>query len=289
MDWPGDGSSQVRVTFVDVATGESFAVTEMPPDDLPESFEHSTTLHLGEDDWSVVDGQPKTRAEFSQSKSLTLHLRRVEKLDVSELLYSLPTICDRVPPLHDGPIAADAKNHVLHEDEWCQIEFAARDDREYLTRQVAQLRQFKIDHWTGHAWKNIFVRPDHPTEFATLGISVDGLQRALANLSPDGVLVYPSYVDPTSGARSVVGGFSFRVNEGTVIYGHQVHGVIASLAAHIDVQRDSVTKRAAGSLGAIAQLAPLLLVDWNTETLVEISNPNEIHEWLTLLTDAAEP
>ena len=60
-------SLKVEVTFIDDATGEPFGVTQIPPDDLPESFELDTTLHIGDDDWSVVDAQPSTRAEYAKS------------------------------------------------------------------------------------------------------------------------------------------------------------------------------------------------------------------------------
>jgi hypothetical protein len=38
----------------------------MPPDDLPESFEIDTTLHLGDSNWSVVHAEPQTKAEFTK-------------------------------------------------------------------------------------------------------------------------------------------------------------------------------------------------------------------------------
>jgi hypothetical protein len=45
-------SRKGKVIFIDDATGSAFATTEMPPSDLPETFEIATTLHLGDTDWS---------------------------------------------------------------------------------------------------------------------------------------------------------------------------------------------------------------------------------------------
>ena len=91
-------SRKVAVTLIDDATGRTFATSEFPPADLPESFEIETTLHLDDADWSVVHAQPRTRPEYTKSGSLTLRLRRVEKVDPSKILFSLPSICDRTPP-----------------------------------------------------------------------------------------------------------------------------------------------------------------------------------------------
>ena len=71
-------SRKVAVTLIDDATGRTFATSEFPPADLPESFEIETTLHLGDADWSVVHAQPLTRPEYTKSGSLTLRLRRVD-------------------------------------------------------------------------------------------------------------------------------------------------------------------------------------------------------------------
>jgi hypothetical protein len=67
-------NSKVKVTFIDESTGKPFGVTEMPPSDLPESFETNTTLHIRQEEWMVMDAQPATRAEYAKSKSLTLRL-----------------------------------------------------------------------------------------------------------------------------------------------------------------------------------------------------------------------
>lgn len=86
---------KVSVTFIDQATGAVFASSEMPPDRLPDSFETDTTFHLGDDDWSVVDAEPQTKAQFKKSGKLTLRLRKVEMIDPQELSYSQLDITER--------------------------------------------------------------------------------------------------------------------------------------------------------------------------------------------------
>ena len=100
-------SRKVLLTLIDDATGAAFATTEMPPADLPESFEIATTLHLGEADWSVVHAEPRTRAEYTRSGSLTLRLRKVEKIATEAISFSQLDITER----YDD-------NQRLGKDEW---------------------------------------------------------------------------------------------------------------------------------------------------------------------------
>lgn len=44
----------VAIEFIDATNGAVFASTKMPVDNLPDTFEVDTTLHLGDCDWSVV-------------------------------------------------------------------------------------------------------------------------------------------------------------------------------------------------------------------------------------------
>ena len=100
-------SRDVLVTFIDDATGAAFATTKMPPDDLPESFEIETTLHLGEADWSVVHAEPRTRGEYTKSGALTLRLLKIEKIGAEAISFSQLDITERFDD-----------NQGLGKDEW---------------------------------------------------------------------------------------------------------------------------------------------------------------------------
>lgn len=130
-------SSKVKVTFIDEATGGSFGVTEMLPTDLPESFEIDTTLHLGNEDWSVVGAQPKTRAEYEKSKSLVLRLRRIE-MDPSNIMFSLPSICDSIPGVTEHKLSG--AEFILAEDDWRQFEFVSNDRAADVDDEIEKIR-----------------------------------------------------------------------------------------------------------------------------------------------------
>jgi hypothetical protein len=88
-------SKKVSVTLVDDASGATFATSDMPVDDLPDSFETATTLHLGDADWSVVCAEPKLKTEFGKTRKLTIRLRKIQMMDPKELHYSQLDITER--------------------------------------------------------------------------------------------------------------------------------------------------------------------------------------------------
>jgi hypothetical protein len=100
-------SRKVLVTLIDDATGAAFATTKMPPADLPESFEVATTLHLGDADWSVVHAEPQTRERYTNSGSLTLRLRKIEKIATEAISFSQLDITEQFDD-----------NQTLGKDDW---------------------------------------------------------------------------------------------------------------------------------------------------------------------------
>ena len=45
---------------------------DLPIANLPETFELETTLHLGDNEWTVVSAEPRTKLEFASSGKLIL-------------------------------------------------------------------------------------------------------------------------------------------------------------------------------------------------------------------------
>jgi len=88
-------SRKVQVTFIDDATGAVFATSHMPPANLPESFELDTTLHLGDDNWSVIHAEPQTKKEYTRSGTLTLRLRKLEMVATESIRFSQLDITER--------------------------------------------------------------------------------------------------------------------------------------------------------------------------------------------------
>ncbi|MGN6544733.1 MAG: hypothetical protein ACTHK7_06775 [Aureliella sp.] len=86
---------EVLITFIEDATGAAMGTCKMPPEQLPESFELETTLHLDDAYWSVVHAEPRTRQEYTESGSLTLRLRKIEKIAPETVSFSQLDITEK--------------------------------------------------------------------------------------------------------------------------------------------------------------------------------------------------
>ena len=85
----------VSISFIDDRTSMEFATTDMPVGNLPDTFEIDTTLHLGDDDWFVVHADPSVKEEIARIGSLTLRLRKVERIATNEISFSQVDITER--------------------------------------------------------------------------------------------------------------------------------------------------------------------------------------------------
>lgn len=218
MAWFG---SKVAVTLIDVSTGEVIGRTEISPSDLPETFAVDTTLHLAGSDWSVVEATPQNRADYEKTKTLTLRLSRIEKIDPHDILFSLPSICDYIPPVADNPLTGDGLD--LAEDDWRQFELVSRQLAADTTCQLEAIRKIHETESTGAGWRKIHVRksPDPPI---VVCMPLAEVYRKLGTQSAlSGVTYY--------GASSPIKfGFSFIALDGQRFYGLAPQEMVSVLA-----------------------------------------------------------
>jgi hypothetical protein len=244
-------SRKVQVTLIDDATGAVFGVTKMPPEDMPESFALETTLHLGDADWSAVQAEPRTRAEYSRSGALTLRLRRIEKIDPRDLLFSLPSICDRLPALGSGPLAGD--ECLLAEDDWRQVELVSRVFAAECDAEIAAIRRIHEQASVGLGWREIHVRklPDPPI---SAPLTLADLDRAFGGVTLRGVAFHGA-------GAPIASGFSFKTADGLECYGVAEDGRVSVLGIVQDVPTAPPT-RSVDALAGIAREFDLDLVHW---------------------------
>jgi hypothetical protein len=243
-------SSKVRVTFIDDATGNSFAVTDLPPTDLPETFELDTTLHLGAEDWSVVAASPMTRAQYAKSKALTLRLRRVQFMDPREILFSLPSICKAIPGVSNQPLSGS--EFALAEDDWRQLEFVSRELAGEMDEEIAKIRLIHENASVkGVGWKEIHVRTKPEIPIAR-NLTLADLTKSLNLPGEPGGITYHE-------AQSrIADGYSLRTSEGLTIYGVAPAGNVQVIALSDAAQGAAEIDR----LEALAQELNLDLVHW---------------------------
>lgn len=100
-------------------------------------------------------------------------------MNPKNLLFSLPTFCDRIPLVESTAIdSTPAGSTVIDEDDWRQVEFAAVRDRAIVDRELAQLARFKVEKRAGAGWTDVFVRQSRPDAIAPLAIPLADLLRS---------------------------------------------------------------------------------------------------------------
>jgi len=134
----------VSVEFVDADTGYVIGRSDLPVGQLPESFDPDTTVQLGEDSWVVERADPVTAAEFVTAGRLTLTLRRLVQVPLSEILYSLPTICSVLPAV--GRPGGSGERLELLEDDWRQVELVSRSLLAEVETEFSAIRRIYEEH-----------------------------------------------------------------------------------------------------------------------------------------------
>jgi hypothetical protein len=213
--------SKVKVIFIDDTTGERFSVAKLQPADLPESFELQTTLHLGDEDWSVVDALPKSRAEYSKSNVLTLRLRRIKRIDPGSILYSLPSICEAIPAVSDQPLSG--AELVLAEDDWRQLELVSNRLAGEVDEEIANIRLIHENAAAEVGWYEMYVRtkPEPPLD---CNVTLSDIACAVnASAQSNGV----TYRGATS---RIADGYSLTTEDGMTIYGVAPYGNVRVIA-----------------------------------------------------------
>lgn len=242
----------IQVELIDEATQQLIARAELPAEQLPDSFEASTTLHLGEADWHVSSASAMTRAEYVAAGRLRLALRRIERVDPSKILYSLPTLENELPALRERA-PDDGEPYRLHEDDWRQVELvAARFDAE-LAAELAAIREVRAQR-RGAGFPRLHVRSRLAEPLAGVELRVADLRAALG---PDVALRALAFGD---GPGVVAGGFALVAGEGAV-YGREEGGRLACLCLANGCDP--------APLAALARAQGLRLVDWCAAELVD--------------------
>lgn len=235
--------STIHVELVDGATGQLFGTADLPADQLPETFATSTTLHLGADDWHVEHAAPMTRDEYVASGHLRLVIRKLEHVDPRQVLFSLPTLENALPPTREGDASAAC---VLHPDDWRQLELVASRFEPEIAVELAAIRAVHAER-RGVGFERLHVRERITEPLAGVELELDEVRAAIGGELARRELAF-------EGAPGVVaGGFAFLVESG-VVYGHEERGLVHC----IGIARGADSSR----LTALAKAHSLVIVDW---------------------------
>jgi len=142
-------SNTIKVQFIDSSNGNVIGISEMPPEQLPETFEIQTTMHLNDEDWSIEEAIPAHSKEFLQSKNLTLKMKKVEKMNPNDIWYTTPTISNEFPQTNTK--TKDSEFDIsIHEDDYRQKEFLNISSLPQIKEELKAIKEI----WENHSKKS---------------------------------------------------------------------------------------------------------------------------------------
>lgn len=249
----------IEMAFIDEASGSEFARTVLPPDQLPETFEISTTVRVGEEDWTVVAAEPAVRGEIVRAGRLRLVLRKqgpTAMYDPRALQFSMPTICDPLPVPDPRVSLADIRVFVINEDLWRDVEWVASQHAADVTTNFAAISAIRAS--ASGPFPKLHLRSSPATALLGCGFTVADLSTALGSSAEqlDGVVI------DTLGSGFIAGGFAFRLPDGAHVYGHCENAEIATMGLHREGPRESVPVALARLSGVMRAAADAGLVVW---------------------------
>jgi hypothetical protein len=177
-------------------------------------------------------------------------------LDPKTILFSLPTLCDGLPPL-ESPVESVPNGALrLHEDDWRQIEFVSSQDREVVNRELAELREFKVANKVGPGWKNVYVRDSRPEAVRASKIALSRVLELARQAAPARL-----FLETQGRSAEVRGGFAIPLDDDVLLYGNAIDGKVVSLNLHLKA-KDSLTPKVEAIAFAISRAFNLSVVDW---------------------------
>jgi len=178
---------------------------------------------------------------------------KAQTIDPATILFSVPTLCDALPPLAPPVEGVPSGSFQLHEDDWRQIEFVANGDRKAVERELAELRTFKEANQAGVGWKKVFVRSGRSEAIRASRIVLRRL------LDASGGVSRRLFIETGEGSAEVRGGFSIPLGDGAYLYGYAFDGTVVSL--NLQLAPDSPGGRNA-RISKIERAFGLFVVDW---------------------------
>jgi len=217
---------EIDVEFFEPQAGRPFATTKSPIDQLPDTFEIRTTLHIGDDEWRIVSADPPSKGDFRKTGRLKLVLVKVrtEWIAPRDVLYGLPTISNDIAGLEPASSLENAL--VVHEDDWRQSEVISSRFTSLMEGEFRAIRLIYEHERAGVGFKNLHIRSAIPEPLAGVELTLDLLRSEFSSAHEyDGVAF-----DHAAGL--IQHGFAFRNPTGLIVWGQtdaQGHPLVVCL------------------------------------------------------------
>jgi len=251
----GKDKNIIKVHFIESGKSESFAVSDMPLEQLPDTFEINTTMHLSGDDWQVIGAEPAQKEEFRIKGSLKLFLKKAEIVtaDPNDILYSLPTISNDIAGVENSEALENIV--VFKEDDWRQFEFLSVKYEQQIQKELQGVVDIYENHNLGVGFKEIYLRENITTPLQDINLELEILKEYF------NIKHQYSGVAFNNAAATIVSGFAFSTTSGWVLWG-QVNTDNTIKFMNITQTKDSDVNSFSTKIDTFLTENKLYAVDW---------------------------
>jgi len=197
-----------------------------------------------------------------------------QTVDPKSILFSLPTISDDLPELEQVQGRPEPDVLILHEDDWTQLEFFAKERLAEIERMLREFKPFEAANRAGAAWKKPFVRKISRQPV----VRGSKVPERLANLVGSKVAVAPIVMSAPSVGGRVKNGFTIPLGGNVTLYGCEDNTGIPVLGASLG--RDPVDHNLVEAFARLNATEGLILVDWRQQlVLTGVEADGNIGAW----------
>lgn len=257
----------IALEFVDADSGQPLYRSESAVEELPETFSGPTSVRIQGVEHDVVKAVPADSVEFRKSGRVKLWVRRRVFVPLNRILFTLPTITDRLPSC--GP-AGGKDLLVLPGDDWRQAEFVSRAALGEVEKELGEIRAVHGDARVEWGWSRMHLRrsPARPLAGRRVPLA-DVLRRFRTDARRyDGLALKGE-------PGAVEDGFALETGSLLVLYGRCAGEELRELCL---LPRKGAGADAA-ALAALAADHDLVLVDWCRAQVLP-SGAEELRAWL---------
>jgi len=254
----GFGKQKVQMTVINADDGQFIAKSALRPEDIPERFDLETTIHLGDQEFHVVEADPIDRERYTKSGKLTLKVRKVEYISPQEILFSLPTICNEIGAI--VPADTIGKRILqMHEDDWRQIELISKSLSAKIEGELSSIEEIYREKRVAEGFKALHVRKEIKEPLTSCNLTLTELKLKLEFTTVFDGIGYYTFGGPAESGL-VKNGFAFEGAAGLIVYGLVLNDVCTT----IGITGSNVTdpEQAAGGMARLLANFELVLVDW---------------------------
>lgn len=262
--WGKKKPKTVEVTLIELGKDEAFGVSQVPVDQLPDTFEINTTLHLGDVDWQVVEARPATKAEFRETGKVTVVLAKQEifnidpanllfNIDPANVLFSLPTISNDMAIVE--AVSSLENVLVLHEDDWRQFEFLSAGLNELVQQEVQDILAIYHTQREESGFKQLHVRRRIAEPLPDVALPLESLAQAFQIEKRFNGVAFKN------AAATIVNGFAWQTGSGWIFWGQtDTQGNLVVLC--LLPPQDADVAIMANKIDDFVLANDLLLIDW---------------------------